>query len=284
MKPAAFDFARPDTLKEALVLLSRHAANAKLIAGGQTLVPVMNLRLATPGLLIDLNGIGEIAGIRRDGPNLRIGAMTRQCELLRNPLVGDCTPLIYRAASFIGHVQTRSRGTVGGSLAHADPAAELPLVMVALDATFTVCRSDGKRTIPARKFFHDAMTTDLQADEVLTEIAIPIAPAQTRASFLELSRRHGDFAIVAVAAQRAGRELSVAVGGLEAAPRYCRRLVEDFGKFRLDRDSMADRIREELRDCVALNDLHASAAYRRHLAGVLIQDCLHELFGDVVQP
>jgi 2-furoyl-CoA dehydrogenase FAD binding subunit len=277
MKPAAFDLVRPRTLKDALALLDTHGANAKLIAGGQTLVPVMNLRLATPDLLIDLNGVAEIAGIRRDGSALRVGAMTRQCELLESPLVRECAPLVMKALPHIGHVQTRSRGTIGGSLAHADPGAELPLLMVALDATLSISSNASVRSVPAREFFRGAMTTDLRVDEVLTEIAIPIAPANTRTSFLELARRHGDFAIVAVAAQQSGRGLTVAVGGLEAVPRYCGHIVEALGRSEFNREALAGHVRGELRKCTPLADLHASSEYRRHLAGILIEDCLTEV-------
>ena len=277
MKPAVFDIVRPATLVHALALLGEHAQEAKVIAGGQTLVPVMNFRLAMPRLLIDLNTVRELAGIRRNGDVLRIGAMTRQCELLRDPLVAAHAPLLARAVPHIGHVQTRSRGTVGGSLAHADPAAELPLVMVALDASFTVRSRDSERILPARGFFRDALATELADDELLTEIAIPVAPADVRCSFRELARRHGDFAMVAVAAQRSAGGVSVAVGGLEAVPRYCRKLVDAIGRGAFNRDRLPELIRAELHDCVALADLQASTEYRRHLAGVLMQDCLGEV-------
>jgi len=271
MKPAGFDMARPASLVEALTILAQHADEGKVIAGGQTLVPVMNFRMATPRLLIDLNKVAELAGIRR------IGAMTRQCELLRNPLIGEHAPLLSKTVPHIGHVQTRSRGTVGGSLAHADPAAELPLVMVTLDATLTIRSHEKERTVSARRFFRDVMATDLANNELLTEIAIPIAPRDVRCSFRELARRHGDFAIVAVAVQRSAGELSVAIGGLEAAPRYCRKLVEGITRAGFDRGQLPDLIRLELNETVALGDLHASAGFRRHLAGVLLQDCLDEV-------
>ena len=279
MKPAGFDMARPASLREALTILAQHADEAKVIAGGQTLVPVMNFRLATPRLLIDLNKVAELAGIRRDGNVLRIGAMTRQCELLRNPLIGEHAPLLSKTVPNIGHVQTRSRGTVGGSLAHADPAAELPLVMVTLDATLTIRSHEKERTVSARGFFRDVMATDLANNELLTEIAIPIAPRDARCGFRELARRHGDFAIVSVAVQRCAGELSVAIGGLEAVPRYCRKLVEGIMRPGFDRGQLPDLIRLELNETVALGDLHASAGFRRHLAGVLLQDCLDEVLG-----
>jgi len=279
MKPAGFDMARPASLGEALTILAQHADQSKVIAGGQSLVPVMNFRLATPRLVIDLNKVVELAWIRRDGKVLRIGAMTRQCELLRNPLIGEHAPLLSAAVPHIGHVQTRSRGTVGGSLAHADPAAELPLVMVALDATLTIRSHEKERTVSARKFFRGAMATDLANNELLTEITIPVAPRDARCSFRELARRHGDIAIVAVAVQRAATELSVAIGGLEAVPRYCRKLVEGITRAGFDRGRLPDLISLELNETAALGDVHASAGFRRHLAGVLLQDCLDEVLG-----
>jgi CO/xanthine dehydrogenase FAD-binding subunit len=277
MKPARFDIARPASLGEALAMLARHAGEAKVIAGGQTLVPVMNFRLATPSLLIDLNRIGELAGIRRDGDVLRIGAMTRQSALLLDPLVAEHAPLVAAAVAHIGHVQTRSRGTVGGSLANADPAAELPLVMVAVDAAFTLQSHEKERTIAARRFFRGAMTTDLSNDELLTEIAIPVAPREVRCSFRELALRHGDFAIVAVAIQRSARSLSIAIGALEPMPRYCRHLVEAIQRSGFDRRGLPDLIREELADADVLGDLNASAEYRRHLASVMLQQALDEV-------
>jgi CO/xanthine dehydrogenase FAD-binding subunit len=261
VKPAVFELARPRTLENALALLAAHAADAKLPAGGQTLVPVMNLRLATPRILIDLNTVTGLAGIRLEGERLHIGAMTRQAELLRDPLVCTTAPLLEKAARYIGHVQTRSRGTVGGSLAHADPAAELPLIMVALEATFTLRSKAGERSLPAYEFFRGALTTALRPDEMLTEIAVPVAARGTRASFRELSRRHGDFAIVAAAAQRSEAGVTLAVGGLEAVPR------------RLD----PERVAAQLAAAQPLDDLHASAEYRRHLACVLVQECLAEV-------
>jgi len=164
MKPAAFDMVRPETLAEALAFLGDRAEDAKVIAGGQSLVPVMNFRLAAPRFLIDLNRIKALAGIRLDGDMLRIGAMTRQSALMENPLIAHA-PLLALALPHIGHVQTRSRGTIGGSLAHADPSAELPLIMVTLDATLTIeSRRGGRRVMPARQFFTDAMVTELASD------------------------------------------------------------------------------------------------------------------------
>ena len=282
MKPAAFEMERPRSLAEALSLLAGHG-DAKLLAGGQSLVPAMNFRLATPTLVIDLDRVEELRGIRRDGDWLRIGAMTRQRELLASPLVAQHAPLLRQAIPYVGHVQTRARGTLGGSLAHADPSAELPLVMVALDALFSVQRVGGMRSIPARQFFTGAMTTELAPDEILTEIAVPIAPAGSRCSFRELARRHGDFAIVAVAVQFDRLALSIAIGSLESRPRYCRDLALAIAAQNFSRATLPALISAELSQSEPLSDLAASGDYRRALAAVLLEDCLEDCLGEVLR-
>ena len=279
MKPALFDYARPGTLQEVLALLGKHGDDAKLIAGGQSLVPVMNLRLATPALLIDLNGVQELAGIRHEADMLHIGAMTRQRELIASPVIAEHAPLLAQAVPNIGHVQTRSRGTIGGSLSHADPASELPLSMVTLNATFTISSVRGQRIVAAREFFQGAMATALATDEVLTTISFPVAPQGTRAVFRELARRHGDFAIVAVAAQFSSGSLTVAVGGLEAVPRYCVSLIDALTRDGFDRSRLSEFIDAELAQVEPLVDMHASAGYRQHLARVMLHVCLTEVLG-----
>ena len=278
MKPPPFELARPDTLDQALALLAGGDGEARPMAGGQSLVPLLNLRLAAPALLVDLNGVGELAGIRLEGDRLLIGAMTRQKHLLTDPLVAQHAPLLERAAPHIGHVQTRSRGTVGGSLAHADPAAELPLVMVALDAELVLCSTRGTRNVPARQFFEDILTTKLQDDELLVEIAVPAAPQGTRCAFREFNRRHGDFAMVAAAVQFSPRHhLTAAVGGVGVVPHYCGGLVESIQAPGFDDQRLEELVAAEMSGIAPLADLHASAEYRRHLATVLLGDCLREI-------
>ncbi|MGE3877163.1 MAG: xanthine dehydrogenase family protein subunit M [Parvibaculaceae bacterium] len=277
MKPATFDMVRPESLDEALALLAEHASDAKVLAGGQSLVPVMNFRLAAPGIVIDLNRVRQLSGITADGSVVRIGAMTRQRELLESPVIGQAVPLLAKAMPHVGHVQTRSRGTIGGSLAHADPSAELPAVMVALDATFQLSRRKERRDVPAREFFVDAMTTVIEPDELLTEIVLPIALPGTHCAFDEMVRRHGDFAIVSVAAQIANDDLSVAVGGLEAVPRYCGALVSRLRNEKFDVGKLSGFIADELAAAEPLGDLQASAGYRRELARVLLHDTLKHL-------
>jgi CO/xanthine dehydrogenase FAD-binding subunit len=277
MKPAAFELFRPQSLDEALRLLAEHQENARLLAGGQSLVPLLNFRLAAPAVLIDLNRVAGLSGIRLDGRNLRIRAMTRQQELIENTLVAKHAPLLAAATRWVGHIQTRSRGTVGGSLAHADPSAELPAVLVALDARLEIQSIRGSRNIPVRSFFRDALVSDLAPDEVLVEIVIPCAAASSRYSFHELARRHGDFAIVAAAAQCDPPQISVALAGLEVTPRLCVRLMDVLRGNGLSRGGIEDAIKQELAAVKPNSDLQASGKFRIHLARVLLRDCLEEV-------
>ncbi len=277
MKPAPFEMFRPVSLEEAMRLLAERQDDARLIAGGQSLIPLMNFRLATPAVLIDLDRVTGIAGIDPVGATLRIGAMTRQRELLSNPLIGAHAPLLAAAASHVGHIQTRSRGTVGGSLAQADPSAELPLAMVALDAMIEVKSVRGVRQLAARGFFHDALVTDLAADEILTAISVPVVAPSARSVFREISRRHGDFAIVAVAILFDPPHLDVAVGGLEAVPHLCVRVTERLRASGFARAAIEPAVADELAQAMPNSDLQAGADFRRHLARVLLQDCLTEV-------
>jgi CO/xanthine dehydrogenase FAD-binding subunit len=279
MKPAAFDMVRPETLEEALRVLAANADDAKLLAGGQSLVPTMNFRLAAPKVLIDLNRVSGLSGVRRDGDWLRVGAMTRQAELLENPLVAAHAPLLKQALVHVGHVQTRSRGTIGGSIVHADPSAELPLVMTVLDAVYTIERAGWRRTAKTADFFIDALVTGIDADEILTEIAIPLAPDGARHEFREYARRHGDFAIVAVACQYAPPGLAIGIGGLEAVPRRCRVLEAALAERRTEPQELSELIQAELAAAHPLSDLQAGGDYRRQLAAVLVADVLAEVLG-----
>src|SRR5689334_13477947 len=201
MKPAPFEYEAPASLDAALELLARYGGDAKILAGGQSLIPVMNFRLAEPALLIDINRVAELDFIRRDGDGtLRIGGLTRQRRLERDPLVAAAAPLLHEAVPFIAHPQIRNRGTLGGSLAHADSRAELPAVAVALRARLRLQRAGGDRWVKAREFFTGLLSTALEPDEILTEVALPATPPRTGWAFLEDARRHGDYAQVGVAA------------------------------------------------------------------------------------
>jgi CO/xanthine dehydrogenase FAD-binding subunit len=280
MKPATFELARPRDLAEVLDLLSSHP-DAKIIAGGQSLVPLMNLRMSTPSMLIDLGQVGGLAGISMVDGELRIGAMTRQKDLFGHPLIESSAPLIAAAMPHVGHVQTRNRGTVGGSLAHADPAAELPLVVTALNGILVAQSKRGTREIEGRAFFVDALTTALAPDELLTEIRLLPAPKNTRVAFREFARRHGDFAIAAAAVQfsplKSGFELKTAIGGVGSVPYICRELSAAFAKTIPGADRIANLIEREIASLHPQADLQASAEYRRHLARVALTECLHEV-------
>lgn len=198
MKPAAFDYAAPTTLDAALELLADE--DARPLAGGQSLIPMMNFRLAFPSLLVDLNPVAELAHLEASDAGLRIGAMTRQAALHRSAAVARGWPLLTEAVTHVGHEATRSRGTVGGSVAHADPAAELPVALTALDARFHVrCAAGPARTLTAAELFTGALTVALAPGEVLTEIEVPPPPPGARMAFLEYARTHGDFAVAGVA-------------------------------------------------------------------------------------
>jgi CO/xanthine dehydrogenase FAD-binding subunit len=219
VKPAPFAYEPAASLDDALALLTR--PDARALAGGQSLVPMLNFRLARPSLLVDLNPARELAALRTtaDGA-LRIGAMTRQAALLRSRAVADGWPLLVQAVGHVGHAATRSRGTVGGSVAHADPKAELPVALTALGARFHVrSRERGARVLGAAELFAGPYTTALRDDELLVEIEVPAAPAATRMAFVEHARTHGDFAVAGVAVALApGQYAAIALLGAAAVP------------------------------------------------------------------
>lgn len=199
MKPPPFVYERPKTLSAATEALARWGGEAKILAGGQSLVPILNLRLASPSALIDVNGLHELTYVVRDGGAVRIGALTRQAVLERSPLVAQAVPLLAEALPNVAHAQIRNRGTIGGSAAHADPAAEVPAILVACDARLHLHSRRGKRTLAAADFLVSPMVTALEDDELITEIEFPEAPRHTGTAFLEFSRRDGDFALAGTA-------------------------------------------------------------------------------------
>ena len=283
MKPPAFGYHRPASLPDALALLGAHAG-AKPLAGGQSLIPAMNFRLAAPAALVDLNQLSELAGITESADGgLTIGAMTRHSAVERSPLVLARAPLLALAMPFIAHSQIRSRGTLGGSLAHADPAAELPAVMVALDARLGVESTRGSRVIPAAEFFTGFFATALDPGELIVRVEIPPALPQSGAAFLELARRHGDYALVGVAvgvtrdAERvAGARIvlfSVGEGPVRAGAAE-RALSGTTG----DRAAIRAAALAVQQDIDPPSDIHASAAYRRQLASVLTGRALTAAF------
>ncbi|MDA1326122.1 MAG: xanthine dehydrogenase family protein subunit M [Proteobacteria bacterium] len=281
MKAAPFDYRRVTSIDEACRALADGGDDARLIAGGQTLVPLMAMRLARPTLLIDINGIAEMSGIAIVGGHLVIGAGTRQAEILDSPVVKNHLPLLTDALSHVGHDQTRNRGTIGGSLANADPAAELPLIAKVLDAEMVARSVDGTRTIAAASFFESAMATALAANECLTEIRFPLWQEQkTGYGFHEVSIRDSDFALAAAAVQLtldnggACTRLHMAIGGASPAPMRLGEIEAALMGTTLD-DSL---IHAETARLAALvdpqGDIHADAAYRRRVARVLTERAL----------
>ena len=291
MKPAPFAYFAPHNLDEALDLLAQHGYDGKVLAGGQSLIPTMNFRLAQPAALVDINRVAELAFLDEDaGGGLRIGALTRQRTLERSAAVASRAPLLHATMPYIAHVQIRNRGTLGGSLAHADPAAELPAVMVALDARFRLQSRRGMRWVAAADFYIGLFTTALQEDELIAEIEIPAMPPRAGWSIQEIARRHGDYAIVGVAAVveldpaglcRAARLIYFSVGeGPTVAPSAAAVLL---GQPAGDGVIAAAARAAAQQDIDPLGDIHATPAYRRHLVEVLGRRALQEAFGRAVQ-
>lgn len=277
MKPAPFDYVAPASLDEALAALGEHGAEAKLLAGGQSLIPVMNFRLAQPAMIIDLNRVPGLDGIEAtpDG-GLRIGALCRHSAVERDSRVAATAPLLHEAVPFIAHPQIRNRGTVGGSLAHADPAAELPAVAIAARARFKLQSTAGERWLPASEFFTGLFATALEPDEILVEIELPPSPAAAGWCFQEIARRHGDYAQVGVAAMVSVDTdetcsearlvyLSVGDGPIEAQ-QAADLLVGEVLTEEVLESAAAHAGNEEIEPT---DDIHASAEFKRHLARVL---------------
>jgi carbon-monoxide dehydrogenase medium subunit len=284
LKPAPFRYFCPATIDEAIQLLTEHGYDAKLLAGGQSLIPAMNFRLAQPAVLIDLNNIAALAYLQPSAEGgLRIGAMARQRSLERSAEVKARAPLLADAMPHIAHVQIRNRGTIGGSLAHADPAAELPAVMQTLAAHFRLRGANGERTVAARDFYIGLFTTDLAADEILCEIILPPLPPRTGWSMQEMARRHGDYALVGVAATITLDErgecsdaalalLSVGEGPVLAQGGMALLRGERLTPVLIE--AVAEQVAQ--RDIDPTGDIHASADFRRHLAKVLTKRALME--------
>jgi aerobic carbon-monoxide dehydrogenase medium subunit len=281
MKPAKFDYYAPGSIEEALELLVRYDGEARVLAGGQSLVPMMNFRLAAPAAIVDLNRIASLSFIRPEGDAVLIGAMTRQRTLQFSDVIRKSVPLLHAGIEYVGHLPTRSRGTIGGSIAHADPAAEIPMVLRALEATVVVCGQEGKRTIELADLFVGAMTTSLGPAEILTEIEVPVMPSGAGFAVKEFSRRHGDFAIAAIAAivmHAADGRLSVrlSTGGISAVPDRLRSAEEI-----LEREGLTDATIKRAADVAAevvepLSDQNGSAEYRRELTRTLTQRAVSE--------
>lgn len=281
MKPASFDYVAPTELSTALDLLAQHGDEAKILAGGQSLMPMLNMRLATPQIMIDINRIAALDHItpRADG-GLAIGALTRQRHLERTALVREHHPVLAAALPLIGHFQIRNRGTIGGSLVHADPAAELPAVCVALQAEFVVQKAASQRVIAAEDFFLTYLTTALEPDELLTEIRLPAWPSHWGWDVQEVCRRHGDFALAGavallhVDADDVCQAARLTLFGVADLPLCMRQAEAALHNRRVDDEAL-----REVEHLVASaldpeSDLHASAAYRKEVGGVMARRTL----------
>lgn len=280
MKPPKFAYLRATTLDEALSALEDAGGDGKIIAGGQSLVPMLNFRLLNPSVLIDINGIEELAFLEeQDDGGLRIGALTRHHTLEMSETVKRLFPVISDAMQHVAHLAIRNRGTIGGSITHADPAAELPMMMVLLDAEITLASPDGQRAVPAEEFFMGALTSAVEENEIVTEICLPPLPPGSGWAFEEVARRLGDFALAAVGVvlKASGGQVEyvrVGVMGVGETPMRMHDVESVLLGEALNGDVL-DRAVAAVRAAVEpMTDLHASADYRRHLVGVLVRRAL----------
>ena len=284
MKPAPFEYFAPTTLNEALTLMNQHGFDAKLLAGGQSLIPVMNFRLSQPSILIDINGISELSGIQPTAENgLNIKAMSRHVHLEKSDLIAQHAPLMFQTMPYIAHPQIRNRGTIGGSIAHADPAGELPVICVTLNAQFLLKREGGERWVSADEFFIGLFEIDLEPEEIVCEIKLPPKPANSGYGFHELARRHGDYAQAGAAAF-----VQVDANGVCQSAKLVflnvgeRPMVAHEGAQQLIGQQLNDEVVETAVSHATQNeidpttDVHATAKYKRHLAGVLAKRALKQ--------
>jgi CO/xanthine dehydrogenase FAD-binding subunit len=291
MKPAAFDYIRVDSLDEALAVLADPELDAKVLAGGQSLIPMLNMRLAAPKTLLDVNGLAELRAIQphvRNGhKTLQIGALVRQRELERASAADARARLIHSALTHIGHPQTRNQGTVGGSIAHADPSAELPLVFLTQGGTATARSARGERRIPAEEFFLSVFMTALATEELLTEVELALPAAQEGVAFAEFRRRHGDFALIAAACvmavdgDRNVERVRLGLGGVGETPQLLAAAHELVGQ-PCTPQRAHDLARALAGQLDLADDLAASSAYRRQLVTVLLTRVLQAAYTDAV--
>jgi CO/xanthine dehydrogenase FAD-binding subunit len=280
MKPPSFRYLAPRSVDEATEQLGQYGDEAKVLAGGQSLVPLMNLRLAAPGVLVDVNRIAELAYVRSWDGGVAIGALTRQHAAEHSEELRSRLPIVAEACHLIGHAPIRHRGTIGGNLAHADPASELPAVMLALGAELDLASRQGTRTVPADQFFADTLTTALRPDELLAEVRAPGLPPRTGAAFVEIARRHGDYALVGVAAlitlDEAGRCQRARLALCGAGPTSFRaREVEQALVGEQPSGAALDEAAERAAAATdPPSDVHASAGFRRKLARVVTRQAI----------
>jgi CO/xanthine dehydrogenase FAD-binding subunit len=275
MKPAPFNYLRPKTTEEALSYLAEYGEDAKVLSGGQSLIPLLNMRLSTPEYLIDLGGINELNYINLENETLSIGALTRHVDVERSSLIKEKCPLLYEAIRFVGHRQIRNRGTVGGSIAHADPSAELPCVLSALRGNIVIVSSEEERVVTPEEFFLTYLLTTIEPNEIIKEIQFPVLSSTCGSAFIEISRTHGDFAMVEVAAVLDLDEndrisfARLAVGGASSVPCVLEE-VEEFLIGHSPGEVIFKKAAEMVKGFIEPEgDLHATAEHRSQLSSVL---------------
>ncbi len=282
MKAAPFSYAKARSLEHALELLGQADGEARVLAGGQSLIAALNLRLSSPRLLVDINGLADLDTIALDGDRLVLGALVRQAAAERSPTVIECAPLIAQALSHVAHPAIRNRGTLGGSIALADPAAELPACLVALGGEVEIVGLAGRRRVAAEKFFKGLYETDLQPGEVLAAVRVPAATQASRYGFGEFARRKGDYALVglcATARASAGRlqDLRLVFFGVGVKPVRARAAEAEIERAPLEENRIRKAIAALANDLDPPEDIHASKALRTHLAGVLLERTVQQL-------
>ena len=276
MKPAAFNYVKPMTLDDALGLLSKHSEGAQILAGGQSLMPTLNMRLSAPDLLIDINGLAELSGVKLEGNYIRIGALTRHVDVENSSVIAEHCPLIASAMPHIAHPAIRNRGTFGGSIALADPAAELPACICALEAKIEVVGEGGERKIEAKDFFTGLYETDLQEGEIVTAVEVPIVASNSRLAFDELSRRHGDYAMAGLAVNakitdKKIDDINICFFAISATPVLAEGAAKILINSALDNDSIKKAVEQLERDLDPLSDLYASGIMKMHYAKELMK-------------
>jgi carbon-monoxide dehydrogenase medium subunit len=276
LKPSVFSYVKPATLSDALGLLSKHGEDAQILAGGQSLVPTLNMRLSSPDLLVDINGLDELSGVRLEGNHIRIGALTRHVDIENSSIIAEHCPLIALAMPHIAHPAIRNRGTFGGSIALADPAAELPACMCALEATIEVVGNGGTREIAAKDFFKGLYETELENGEIVTAVAVPIVTPKTIIAFDELSRRHGDYAMagLAVSAKMDDKKIetiNICYFAISGKPILAEGAAKILNNGLIDDNSLKKALEQLEHDLDPLPDLYASSAMKMHYSKVLFK-------------
>jgi len=276
LKPSNFDYVKPKTLEETLTLLGDGGRDSVVLAGGQSLMPTLNMRLSAPDLLVDINGLDELSGIKLEGNQIRVGALTRHVEIENSSVIAENCPLIAQAMPHIAHPAIRNRGTFGGSIALADPAAELPACICALEAKIEIVGAGGGRKIAAKDFFKDLYETDLKDGEIVTAVEIPITSQKTKIAFDELSRRHGDYAMAGLAVNATMEDkkienINICFFAISATPVLAEGAAGILNNGILDDDSLGKAIQKLESDLDPLSDLYASRALKMHYAKELLK-------------